>query len=137
MTISDILVGVDGSDNALRAVQVAADLAVLSQAKVDLLFVVGPAEYTMLTGREVWMNEGSKIGATELGKASEILKKMNVRHSTDVDFGHPAEVILKRSERASMIVLGTRGIGAVRGMIFGSVSTRVSQHSKVPVLIVP
>ena len=36
-----------------------------------------------------------------------------------------------------LVVIGTRGLSAIRGFIMGSVSSQVSQHSKVPVVVVP
>lgn len=135
--IHKILVGVDGSDNSLRATEMAGELGKKFGATVRLLFVVSPSDYPMLSGKEIWADEGAKIGANELRKASELLKRMGVETVTDVDFGHPALKILEQSEGMDMIVMGSRGKGAVKGMFTGSVSLRVSQQSKVPVLIVP
>ncbi len=100
--ISRILVCVDGSPNSLRAAEMAGDLARLYSAKVDLLFVVGPAEHTMLGGKEVWSGEGENIGDVELNPAIEIVKKAGVEVTHDVDFGHPVEKILERSEGADL-----------------------------------
>lgn len=135
--ISRILVCVDGSPNSLRAAEMAGDLARLYSAKVDLLFVVGPAEHTMLGGKEVWSGEAEKIGDVELNHAIEIVRKAGVEVTHDVDFGHPVEKILERSEGADLVVLGTRGMSAKKMVSWGSVSMRVSQMSKVPVLVVP
>ncbi len=135
--ISRILVCVDGSPNSLRAAEMAGDLARLYSAKVDLLFVVGPAEHTMLGGKEVWSGEGENIGDVELNPAIEMVKKAGVEVTHDVDFGHPVEKILERSEGVDLVILGTRGMSAKKMVSWGSVSMRVSQMSKVPVLVVP
>ncbi|QLH74005.1 MAG: universal stress protein [Methanomassiliicoccales archaeon] len=135
--IAKMLVGVDGSENSLRATEFASELAKCLGAEVTLLFVVGPADYPMLGAKEVWADTGAKIGAAELKKASEHLSSKGVPFRTDIDFGHPAVKILEHSERADLVVLGSRGKGAVKGMFTGSVSLRVSQQSKVPVVIVP
>ena len=95
--ISRILVCVDGSPNSLRAAEMAGDIAKRYSARVDLLFVVGPTEHSMLGGKEVWGGEGENIGDIELNHAIEILKKAGVEVTRDVDFGHPVEKILERS----------------------------------------
>jgi len=135
--ISKILVGVDGSENSMRAIEMAGEIGKKFGATVHLLFVVGPSDFPMLEGKEVWADQGTKIGNQELGKGIERLKEMGVETTTDVDFGHPAMKILKQTEGVDLVVLGSRGKGAVKGMFTGSVSLRVSQQSKVPVLIVP
>ena len=76
--ISRILVCVDGSPNSLRAAEMAGDMAKRYSARVDLLFVVGPAEHSMLGGKEVWGGEGENIGDVELNHAIEIVKNAGV-----------------------------------------------------------
>jgi nucleotide-binding universal stress UspA family protein len=50
--------------------------------------------------------------------------------------GHPAEILVGRSTTASLVVVGSRGMGAIKGLLQGSVSRYVSEHSVCPVLIV-
>ena len=70
--------------------------------------------------------------------AERILNEAGVKFDKDIEFGHAAEKILKVSESGyDLIVIGTRGLSAVRGFVMGSVSSQVSQHSKVPVVVVP
>ncbi len=135
--ISVILVCVDGSPNSMRAAEMASGLAKNYGAKVQLLFVIGPTEHTMLGGKEVWTGDGENIGDVELNPACEVMKDAGVEYSRDIDFGHPVEKILERSEGTDLIVMGTRGKSAMKMFAWGSVSMRVSQHSKVPVMIVP
>jgi nucleotide-binding universal stress UspA family protein len=135
--ISVILVCVDGSPYSLRAAEMASVMAKNFGAKVQLLFVIGPAEHTMLGGKEVWSGESENIGDMELNPASEVMRDAGVEYSKDIDFGHPVEKILERAEGADMIVMGTRGKSAMKMFSWGSVSMRVSQQSKVPVMIVP
>ena len=66
--------------------------------------------------------------------------RVQVCGSVHAEFGpSPGEVIINASDRfkASMIVMGTRGFGALRRTILGSVSYYVVHHTNVPVTIVP
>jgi nucleotide-binding universal stress UspA family protein len=137
--IKRILVGIDGSSNSNRAVSFAAEMASKYQASVTLLFVVAPSDHDMLAGKSTSMDE-EKRGFVEqrLEKAESILAGAGVKHDQEIEFGHAAEKILTVSERGyDLIVLGTRGLSAVRGFMMGSVSGQVSQHAKVPVVVVP
>jgi nucleotide-binding universal stress UspA family protein len=57
----------------------------------------------------------------------------------DIVTGQPADEILKSAERAtaSLIVMGTRGLGAAGRLLFGSTTERVLRSAHVPVLVVP
>jgi nucleotide-binding universal stress UspA family protein len=51
--------------------------------------------------------------------------------------GSPAEELLKAAEGADMLVVGARGEGGFGRLHLGSVSTQVSHHTQVPVVVVP
>jgi nucleotide-binding universal stress UspA family protein len=51
--------------------------------------------------------------------------------------GLPAEILMRESQDAELLVVGSRGAGGFARLMMGSVSTQVAHHSKVPVVIVP
>lgn len=51
--------------------------------------------------------------------------------------GSPAATLIGESEQARMLVLGTRGLGALTGLLVGSVTVQVSAHAQCPVVVVP
>lgn len=137
--IKRILVGIDGSSNSNRAAAFAAEVASKFGASVTLLFVVTPSDHDMLAGKSTSMEESKRgFGEQRMEKAAIIFDEADVKFDKDVEFGHAAEKILVVSERGyDLVVLGTRGQSAVRGFLMGSVSSQISQHSKVPVVVVP
>lgn len=50
--------------------------------------------------------------------------------------GHPVRVLTEEAEKARLLVVGTRGRGEVRGLVFGSVSHALLHHTRRPVAIV-
>jgi nucleotide-binding universal stress UspA family protein len=137
--IKRILVGIDGSSNSNRAAAFAAQMAKKFEASVTLLFVVAPSDHDMLSGKSTSMEEEKRgFGEQRMKKAESVLTDAGVDFDTDIQFGHAAEKILTVSERGyDLLVLGTRGQSAVRGFLMGSVSSQASQHSKIPVVVVP
>jgi nucleotide-binding universal stress UspA family protein len=137
--IKRILVGIDGSSNSNRAASFAAQIAKKFEASVTMIFVVTSSDHDMLAGKSTTMDEGKRgFGEQRLEKARSIFTDAGVDTDSDIEFGNAAEKILIVSERGyDIIVMGTRGHSAVRGFLMGSVSSQVSQHSKVPVLVVP
>jgi nucleotide-binding universal stress UspA family protein len=73
-----------------------------------------------------------------LGVYEEIAKARGLTAKTMLVKGRPAEAILDaaRTEGADLIVVGSRGLGGVKGLFLGSVSNAVVQNSKVPVMVV-
>ena len=51
--------------------------------------------------------------------------------------GHPAKIILytAKAEKVDLVVVGSRGLGGMKGVLLGSVSSAVVQNAKVPVLV--
>ena len=79
------------------------------------------------------------IGRERLADAERLMKEGRVPWESAVRIGAPAETIVAeaRRERADLIVLGTRGLSVLRGLLVGSVALRVAQSSPLPVWLMP
>jgi len=136
--MNPIVVGVDGSAEAIRAVRLAAELAAAIHAKLVLVYAVPPVTY----GAE-WMLVPAGIydGLNAAGEA-ELRRATDLARCSDAEQvvlqGSPAETLVKvASERqASMLVVGSHGRGAVARMLIGSVADRVAHLAHCPVLVV-
>ncbi|MGO4340955.1 universal stress protein [Pedococcus sp. 2YAF34] len=78
---------------------------------------------------------------TALEACSEAAEKVRAGHpglavSTVTSTGSPGEALVDASKEAALVVVGARGLGAVRGMVLGSVSTHVAAHAHCPVVVV-
>jgi nucleotide-binding universal stress UspA family protein len=67
------------------------------------------------------------------------VSRRNLSADVRVLVGDPAESIVETARRGrySEIVMGTRGLGTLKGLLLGSVVTKVIQLSRVPVTVVP
>jgi nucleotide-binding universal stress UspA family protein len=65
-------------------------------------------------------------------------KEHGIKLNTIVKRGHPVSLIIDTAqvEHMDLIVMGSRGIGGFKEMLFGSVSHGVTSHANVPVMIV-
>ncbi len=143
-----ILVPVDGSDSAFKALKTAGKLAALGGGSVILLHVsiidtveqvgffgLGYAAMPAV-GREN-RKEMAQKALDELKEAAGKNLPTGVKWTAFVDFGHPGELIVdySNSKKADLIVMGSRGLGLAKEILLGSVSHYVLQHSAVPVLM--
>ena len=133
-----ILVGVDGSDNSLRAAQKAAEMASFFGSEIVLLNVLRPTESAYYTGMPTTDSAEKAKGEKKLYRAELACEEKGLIPQLKVMIGEPAEVLLEQSGRGyDLVVVGTRGIGALASFLLGSVSIRVVQLSKAPVMVVP
>jgi nucleotide-binding universal stress UspA family protein len=136
-----ILVAIDGSDASLKAARMAADIALRFGAKLTLCHVVPrlllPPDVYGLTIAEV-EKEHRAYADRLLENAVANLDEPGVEIQTTVLFGSPAEAIAEAGAATDigMIVIGSRGHGAVARMFLGSVSDRLVHISPKPVLVV-
>lgn len=79
------------------------------------------------------------IGRERLADAERLMQEGSVPWKSVVRIGAPAETIVAeaRRERADLIVMGTRGLSALRGLLVGSVALRIAQSSPIPVWFMP
>jgi nucleotide-binding universal stress UspA family protein len=141
---SRILVAVDGSPFADRALKCAVDLTKKYAAKLIILHVilrrfyaVTPSEAGVLA-TTVFVNEMEAEGEGVIKKAGEYAKAEGINYECKLVHGVPADEIVKcaKAENVDLIVIGSRGLTEVRAFLLGSVSDRVYHHVKCPALIV-
>ncbi len=146
--LSHILVAVDGSEHADRAVDFAAELARCARAAVTVVHAIPTTavvplilgSYADLEQVTADSRESLEASAAELvGQARERLEAAGVTTvTTRVEFGPPARIItdIAREIDADVIVMGRRGLGELRGLLLGSVSHKVSQVADATVVTV-
>jgi len=141
---SKILVGVDGSPFAEKALKYAVSLAKICHARLIVVHVVlrqfyavSPSEAGVLA-TTVYVKEVDTEAAGIISQAQSCVKAEGIDCECRLIQGVPAEEIVKAadSEKVDLIVLGSRGLSEVRAFLLGSVSDRVSHHAKCPTLIV-
>jgi nucleotide-binding universal stress UspA family protein len=142
---SRILVAVDGSPFAERALVHAVELSKKYEAKLLIVHVVlrrfyavTPSEAGVLA-TTVFVKEMESEGKKIIEKSEEFVNSAGiVAYECKLLQGVPADEIVRlaQAEKVDLIVLGSRGLSEVRGFLLGSVSDKVTHHAKCPVLIV-
>jgi nucleotide-binding universal stress UspA family protein len=135
-----IMVPVDGSDPAKKAIEFAADWAKHHDGELLLLHVPEPPvgdEVMVMGGASIYMHatpeELNKAGESIVKAGSELAKELGCKKvETLVEIGDPARKIVAMAEERNvdMIVMGTRGLGDWKSLLLGSVSHKVTNHSK-------
>jgi nucleotide-binding universal stress UspA family protein len=133
-----IVVGVDGSPGGDKALRWAVAEA---ERRGAMLHIVVAAWYTPL-----W-SITAPIPAVELTEsATPILSRAvdearaqwpDVLIRQDIVVEPPARALIEASEKASLLVVGSRGHGGFAGLLLGSVSQHCIVHASCPVVVVP
>jgi len=150
--IKKILVALDGSKPADKALDFALDLGEKYSANIVLLSVVP----LVIVPLDTYPNAGvppippvamdtyskelrvshEKVLSEALKKAKKI--KPNLKVSTKLVEGRPSDKIIETAKEGNfdIIVVGSRGLGGIKKLFLGSVSDRVANEAACPVLIV-
>jgi len=136
-----ILVPVDGSASALRALRYAIGRARETQVEVHVLHVEPPPHYQearLYAMREDIARIHEEARQRLLQDAVEELQRDKVPHVVHLGDGEVANAIahFADAQRMDEIVMGTRGMTAFGQMLVGSVASRVVHFVKVPVTLV-
>jgi nucleotide-binding universal stress UspA family protein len=137
-----ILVAVDGSEHALEAVKEAVKLARAMHCKLTVVNVQLSFKtiHTKLYIKEdVIRDYQRELFENATKTAVEYLQSQGVDYELKMLVGDPVQQISKAAKEleASYIVMGSRGMGLVKGAVLGSVSNGIIYEAKVPVLIIP
>jgi len=134
-----VVVGVDGSESALRAVDLAADEAALRGVPLRVVHASLWERYEGGSGslgdrESVWQVTAEDILRTAEHRAH--LRRPGVEVSLDVLPEEPEYALLRESREACLVVLGTRGRGGLAGLLLGSVGLAVAARAGCPVIVV-
>ena len=138
----EAIVGVDGSPQSMRAVDLAADEA--ANRAVPLRIVHGyvwPLFYAPVFGAPFPVN-GTDPTDEDRRIAEDAATRARDRHptltvSTKLIAGSPAGALVAESAGATVTVVGRRGRGGFAELVAGSVSTQLATHGHGPVIVVP
>ena len=139
-----ILVPVDGSPASIHAVKLAIDqVKTMAGASLIILTVQNLATLGLAEGAGImstaWIDQQEEGAATEaLQEAIAACREAGVAYVTRSERGAVAATIdrVAREERVGHIIMGTRGLGGVRGLLLGSVATQLLHLTEVPVTLV-
>jgi nucleotide-binding universal stress UspA family protein len=136
----NILLAVDGSEHAKHAARVASDLArTMKSETLRVVVVYAPipvflGEPNMQTVLDARLHEANIILETALAEVGEVPCEIH----TELLEGTPADTIINVASvrKSDLIVMGSRGVGTLVGLLVGSNSQKVVAHAHCPVLIV-
>ena len=131
-----VLLGIDGSPASEGATALAFDEASRRGVGLQALHVWSDVGVFPVLGMD-WRDresEGQEILAERLAGWQERYPDVRVERLLFCD--KPSQWLLKQSEHAQLVVVGSRGRGGFPGMLLGSVSSAVVQAAKVPVIVV-
>ena len=136
--INMILVPVDGSESSDRAVAQAISIAELCSSKLNFLYVANINQLAINAClSDAILAAVRKAGEVILDRAVNMLPG-DIKYETFSETGAPAVTILdfEKQINADLIVMGSRGLGLVKGVILGSVSQYIVERANCPVLVV-
>jgi nucleotide-binding universal stress UspA family protein len=137
-----LLVPIDGSEASNRAVRYVVDWRKAYEPLELHLLNVQPEpiawELQRFLKPEEIESERREHGEAALSKAKALLESAGMPYHAHVLLGEPGEQIagLTTRERFDAIVMGTRGMGSVAGLLMGSIARKVLQLATVPVTLV-
>lgn len=137
-----ILIAVDGSKISLRAVKFAISLAASLRDKAQLiaLYVDPPLLLAVANrlGAEATTKFHTENGRFALKGAVKALKRAEADWSEKLLIEEPADGIVRYAAKTKcdLIVLGSHGHGALKGLFLGSVATKVISRTEIPVTVV-
>jgi nucleotide-binding universal stress UspA family protein len=138
-----IIVGIDGSEHSIRALEWAIKEAAARHAPVTVL-TVHVVPQSGWTGMPITLPQDS----IDLERAQQAAEEMTLKVTSQlVDaqpasvtvravIGYPAQQLVEESREADLVVVGSRGAGGFAKLLAGSVSSQVVQHAHCPVVVV-
>jgi nucleotide-binding universal stress UspA family protein len=134
-----VIIATDGSESAEQAVVAGARVARMLATKAVLVYVrssIGPLGEPY---HQEKLSEQMAYARAALDRAQQLVHQEGCEADEEILEGNPPDQVvdLARARNAPLIVVGSRGLGAVAGALLGSVSGAIIHRADRPVLVVP
>jgi nucleotide-binding universal stress UspA family protein len=141
--VKALVVGTDGSSAAAEALAWALEESHRRRVPLHVVTAWSPSRdpqetqwlSTMTSVSELRTAVADELAAT-VTSAVESANHHEVSISTEVAYGHPAKALIDESDPDRLLVVGSRGRGALSGIVLGSVSQACAQYARGPVVVV-
>jgi nucleotide-binding universal stress UspA family protein len=143
--MSRIVVGIDGSHHAQRALEWAVREAAVRRASLTVITVYNSV--VTFWGGAVELPPDQTVADKALADAREAVDKalapsvsgdeQPASVTVEAIDGRPADVLIRASKHADLVVVGSRGTGGFARLLLGSVGTEVAYHAHCPAAIIP
>jgi nucleotide-binding universal stress UspA family protein len=142
--LARVLIGLDGSEQALRALEQSVDLFKLNEKSANITLVnvvsvhpiftmVSPVSYMTLVEGNLKMS-----GEAVLAEGEKRLSDVGIKHAEMKQVeGNPADCMIKMASEvnANLIVVGAQGKGMIEHFLMGSTSTRLADHANCSIAV--
>ena len=132
-----VVVGVDGSQPSRHALRWAGFMARVLDARIDAVTVW---EISAVVASAAWVDDWDPEKDAAANLQATVAEVLGFEVTTPireiVRHGSAAAELVRASEGARLLILGSRGHGGFHGLLLGSVSTTCAAHARCPVLIV-
>ncbi len=137
-SFKNILVPIDGSIYSEKSLERASELVDAFGSNLILIYVVEKSIPINLLDRKEYLEILRKFGTNILEKANKKLSKKGITAKILLKEGNIVNEIEKiaKKEKCDLILVGSKGLGAITRLLLGSVSNKISQTSACSVLIV-
>ncbi len=138
-----ILVPIDGSQNSLKALKYAINLAkgLTAKSSIVVITVHDDSSFNYIDQfvtyddiKNILIENSQK----EMKPAQKLLAKSDISHSFIIEIGNVPETILSIAdkEKVGLIVIGSKGRSELSDMLLGSIAHRITHKAKQPVLVI-
>ncbi|MHB1654236.1 MAG: universal stress protein [Desulfitobacteriaceae bacterium] len=137
-----ILVPTDASEFSRRALTTALEIAHNYNSEIVLLHVTYTPQaywgYSVAYGISVTEEELKRNGELALEATQAGIETGEVHITQLMQSGHPVTAILEEldKDQIDLVIMGSHGYGPIAGSVLGSISQRVLQRAKCPVMII-
>jgi nucleotide-binding universal stress UspA family protein len=135
-----ILLASDGSRCAIKAAELASEIALKFQSHMSILAVYHPVTVVSAYGDgafEIGPDEIDDVLDEAICNTVKVFDAKHVPYDVRKEIGYPAEQIerVAKEEDCDLIVLGSRGMGGLKSLLLGSISDSVIHAVHCPVLV--
>jgi nucleotide-binding universal stress UspA family protein len=138
VAMNRIVIGTDGSPGSQAAVEQGLELARLLGTPVTFICVRHPITLLGEPFYQHKLTDQLAKARAALDEAMEEADRIGVEADCEIVEGDPVDELVRASryQEADLLVVGSRGLGAIAGALLGSVSRALVQFSTIPVLVV-